>query len=397
MRYQQEVASENMRMRKLQEQYQYVKLEEQRRQFTAETLSKNIAELEAQSATLMALLAKTASHDTTGEMVMSPNEVFLTNDKIARLRNINVISAPTISPTHIWSCLQRQKAAVSLQEKEMKYHDFFSQIPPAFRTGQIAEVQMYLDKLRRLLITLKQEEQELLRTKEACETIVAQLTTVRQNVLPDNTAAIKALQENIVLWQNMLILSVLAQKVLTFHRQVSQEREEILRQLAFMTDAQRLKQCAIETECQILQQVVDSINACITEVCNAMFDRNITIALSLFKTMKTTHHTKPLVNFNIAYQGGTFDNINQMSGGEGDRASLALTLAMHRLSACPFIMFDESLASLDINTKESAIETIRANTNSTVLVVMHDGIEGIFDHVIDMDLEGVREDVEKYV
>ncbi len=55
-----------------------------------------------------------------------------------------------------------------------------------------------------------------------------------------------------------------------------------------------------------------------------------------------------------------------MSGGEGDRASLALTLALNRLSSCPLLMLDESIASLDLNMKEAAIRTIRENTNNTV-------------------------------
>ena len=139
----------------------------------------------------------------------------------------------------------------------------------------------------------------------------------------------------------------------------------------------------METECRILQQVVDSINASIESVCSTLFDRDINITLNLFKTLKTTKNVKPVANFSISYQGGVFDNINQMSGGEGDRASLALTLALSRLSSCPILMLDESLASLDINMKEAAIRTIRENTNNTVLVIMHDGVEGIFDHIID--------------
>ena len=74
-----------------------------------------------------------------------------------------------------------------------------------------------------------------------------------------------------------------------------------------------------------------------------------------------------------------------MSGGEGDRASLALTLALNRLSSCPILMLDESLASLDLTMKEAAIRTIRENTNTTVLVIMHDGIEGIYDATISID------------
>ena len=35
--------------------------------------------------------------------------------------------------------------------------------------------------------------------------------------------------------------------------------------------------------------------------------------------------------------------------------------------------------------KESAIRTIRENTTNTVLLIMHDGVEGHFDNVINVD------------
>jgi DNA repair exonuclease SbcCD ATPase subunit len=75
-----------------------------------------------------------------------------------------------------------------------------------------------------------------------------------------------------------------------------------------------------------------------------------------------------------------------MSGGEGDRASIALTLALNRLSACPLIMLDESLDSLDLDMKETTIQTIRETTEATVLVIDYGMPEGYFDRVIDVDL-----------
>ena len=105
----------------------------------------------------------------------------------------------------------------------------------------------------------------------------------------------------------------------------------------------------------------------------------------LYKKLKTSENIKPIVNFDISYQGGKFDNIDQLSGGEGDRASIALTLALKRLSSCPILMLDESLASLDLDIKETTINSIRENITDTVIIIMHDGIEGIFDDVINVN------------
>ena len=169
------------------------------------------------------------------------------------------------------------------------------------------------------------------------------------------------------------------------HKAVTKERDHVIEIQQMMTDLHMLRQHATETECAILQQITDQLNDSIQSICSSLFDRDISIILSLYKTLKSTKHMKPLVNFNIGYQGGQFDNINQISGGEGDRISLALTLALNRLSMSPLIMLDESLASLDLTMKELAIRTIREHTNNTVLIIMHDGIEGIFDNVVNID------------
>jgi len=152
-----------------------------------------------------------------------------------------------------------------------------------------------------------------------------------------------------------------------------------------LVDLQTFRRYSVDAESDILQDIVDSINSSIQGVCSTLFDKDINIELNLYKTLKSTKNIKPEINFTILYQGGQFDNIQQMSGGEGDRASLALTLALNRLSSCPILMLDESLASLDLNMKEFAIKAIREQTNNAAIVIMFDGIEGIFDHVINID------------
>ena len=163
------------------------------------------------------------------------------------------------------------------------------------------------------------------------------------------------------------------------------EREKLVKINEYLGNLQKFKQCAMETECQVLQHVVDSINSNIEGVCMPIFEDDISVTLKLFKRMKSTNNVKPTVNFDIAYKNGIYDNINQISGGEADRVSLALTLALSRLSTCPIIMLDESLAGLDLTMKETVISTLAENSDKAVIVIMHDGVEGIFSNAISID------------
>ena len=157
-------------------------------------------------------------------------------------------------------------------------------------------------------------------------------------------------------------------------------RTELVELHKHLTLLTRLKEIAIEVECHSLQQTVDSINNIINDIAPLLFDDPITIRLNLFKQIKSKDRLKPTVNMVIYYRGGEYDNINQLSGGEGDRVSLILTLALSRLSSFPCILLDESLSALDGQLKEMATKAIRLNTNKTVVCINHEGTEGYYDH-----------------
>ena len=144
-----------------------------------------------------------------------------------------------------------------------------------------------------------------------------------------------------------------------------------------------IKEKAIEIRSLMLNQTINVINSSINNICENLFDNSMIISLQSFK--ETKKNIKPFVNFNINYKQGIFDNIDQLSGGEGDRISIALTMAFNKLSNCPFVLLDESLGSLDINFKELVIKTIKEHTNNTIIIIMHEGNEGIFDNIIDLN------------
>ena len=69
-----------------------------------------------------------------------------------------------------------------------------------------------------------------------------------------------------------------------------------------------------------------------------------------------------------------------------ERISLALTLALSRVSASPLILLDECLVSLNADLKEACINSLRSSIDGTktVICINHEDVEGHYDNVISM-------------
>ena len=91
---------------------------------------------------------------------------------------------------------------------------------------------------------------------------------------------------------------------------------------------------------------------------------------------------KPTVNIKIHYRGINYSKINELSGGEIDRISLVITLALNKMSSIPVILLDEVLSSLDMNAKESCLSIVKSYSNmKTILTIDHEGVEGYYDAI----------------
>lgn len=383
--YEQAVQQEQRRIEQLREYSKQLELEQQRRDIAAQDRIKQIAEIKPKLEEILSQLSNFADIPQNAKL-LSKGEVDQMHALIGKLASITISSPPVVSSQQIQSYLNYQDVSAKKDHAQTLYEQYLLTIPELFRNESISKVQHYIDRLRTYWNTVRSSVDQKGQRERTITSLTEQITQLSSKIsVNDPTPIIEVNTKRISDLKGNLDANEKAQKVLTYHNEVANERNEVIKLNETLSDLQVFRQHAIETECRVLQQVVDSINASIQGVCTTLFDRDINISLSLFKTMKTTKNVKPIANFTISYQGGTFDNINQMSGGEGDRASLALTLALNRLSSCPLLMLDESLASLDLNMKEAAIRAINENTNNTVLVIMHDGIEGVFQHTLNID------------
>lgn len=302
-------------------------------------------------------------------------------DRFHVLDNLRFLPAPVPSSEVIRAALRWRDAEnrdAALREKEEALHARIDKEHWMKSPGELQALQEEEEKRLRLLRIFQDSNQRRARIHKHQEELLVQRG---ENPQP----RITALQEE----QATLLAS--EAEYIQMHRahlqlnKVSEQRAALTVQHAELTAYCLLREKARTCECHILQQAVDSINASVSSICTDLFTTDMSMSLQLYKEVKSTKEVKPTVNFTIAYREGLFDNINQLSGGEGDRVSLALTLGLNTLSTCPFLLLDETLGSLDSEMKMEAIETIASNTNKAVLLVMHDGVEGVFDGVVNMD------------
>ena len=168
--------------------------------------------------------------------------------------------------------------------------------------------------------------------------------------------------------------------------ELEEKRESLLGVYNDLETLTRLKQKAVQTECQQLEDTAANINTVLEQTLPVFFTDPIELRFSLYKKLKSKKdQIKPGLNLEIHYKGCTYDDVKQLSGGEGDRVSLAVMLALNSVSNSPLLLLDECVASLDSELKESCIAAIKAIPNKTVICVDHDDtLEGFYESVVSL-------------
>jgi DNA repair exonuclease SbcCD ATPase subunit len=175
---------------------------------------------------------------------------------------------------------------------------------------------------------------------------------------------------------------------------LTKERSELVDLSNRVSSISKIKLIANELQHQRMISLLETINDFANELLTILFDDPIKIEFSIFKQLKTKDKVKPAIHYKIFYKGFEVDHIDQISGGEGDRVSLAVTCALFQFSKFPFLLLDEFASSLDLNTKENAIKTLKAslgigmNQRKSIVCISHDTVEGIYDHTIRLGLVG---------
>jgi DNA repair protein SbcC/Rad50 len=129
---------------------------------------------------------------------------------------------------------------------------------------------------------------------------------------------------------------------------------------------------------------VDSLNTQASIYIEEFFkDQDITVELKTISETKIGKENISL-NFDVNYKGMNGD-LSFLSGGERDRVNLAFTLALSELVNSRILMLDECISSLDADTANTVIETLKERYKGKLIIcVAHNCEKGMFDHVLEL-------------
>lgn len=304
----------------------------------------------------------------------------LTNDEknqiykvLGRLKNIKIVNLPLISSETIKNYLNMK----TLVSKKLALLEQYEQL--SLRIPKIYDKESNVDLLKKYLTNYENYIHQYNYLKMSIDQI--KIDDSLENPCED----LNNIQMEIKEYEYKINEHFEHVKRKEDHLQYIKEKKELDHLTTKVDYLTQLKTRAINVECEILKNIVNNINFNMYDICMSMFEHDIKIDMELYKNLKNKK-VKQDVNFNIIYKGCKFDSIQELSPGEQDRCSLSLTLALNKLSSSQLVIFDESMKSLNTELKQDIITTIKEHIHCTVLIVEHSGLEGVADHIIDVEL-----------
>ena len=327
------------------------------------------------------------------------------NQILSRLMRIQIVDLPKYSSDFLTMIYSRNQSMLNLdkitsdltkweQQKERLRVELESiKLPLSDSSKGYNDLNSEYRRLEAQLKQIQSQEEEFFRRQMNIEQLNNSLTNLRSQEEDIRKLLVSDIGQKYE--YNKKLLSdtktkkdegIYGQSMVKRHKNLDEKRQKVVTLCNDVSALQKLKQTAINVECKQLQDTVDNINTNVAEILPLFFTEPITMTLHLYKTLKTTGNVKPGLNISIKYKGVEYDNISQLSGGEGDRISLALVIALNQTSNSPVILLDECISSLDTSIKESCIQALKGITDKTIVCVDHEGVEGHYDRTIELTI-----------
>ena len=148
----------------------------------------------------------------------------------------------------------------------------------------------------------------------------------------------------------------------------------------------RIKQIISDTKSLALEETVETLNSLLDEISKIMYDNDTKIIVSMFKELKNKDYLKAELNIHLVKgydeEAISYD-VDELSGGEKSRLSLALTLALSTISSTPFLFIDEGMSSMHASLRDLCSKVVKEySTNKVVINICHTIGLGNFNKVL---------------
>lgn len=269
----------------------------------------------------------------------------------------------------------------------------FQKYPESFIDdgSDISALEKESKDLKRKLESLESNKETFLKLKTEEDLLNNNLKLVEKklnNYDQDYEEEIKDLEDKLTEYRNLELdyirYTEMEQRMtsLNEHRVKLDEINEKLQRIEIIFET--IKKISIEP----IEILIETINLRLNDYLDKMFiDNPIRVLLSLYKQSsgpKSTSFSKITVNLQVYHGENSYTNINSLSGGESDRVSLALTLALASIVNTPFLFLDECMASLDLELREQCLTLIQETKtrDKIVIDVCHETVEGFHDKIV---------------
>jgi len=137
-------------------------------------------------------------------------------------------------------------------------------------------------------------------------------------------------------------------------------------------------------ECEVLEGKVEQLNACVNEFLQLFFTGEISLEISTTRVLKSNNDKKPHVNVKLTYKKHLYDSLDALSSGEHARVSIAIGAGFAKLSAFPFFIVDESLATLQADLRQHVVQVLRTELpQKRIVIILQDDNLNDFDQLIE--------------
>jgi DNA repair exonuclease SbcCD ATPase subunit len=151
-----------------------------------------------------------------------------------------------------------------------------------------------------------------------------------------------------------------------YHGRLCVSRDE---HITHLNALEYLSSAVARAEQQALLSSLSILNQWLSQICPRLFDERVSLQLVTNSDNKRNKNRTGL-DLQIHFGDRVVDSIDDISTGQGDRLSLALTLAFNRLMSTPILLLDE-VASLDERNRTRMIELLKEIGPPHTVFVQH--------------------------
>lgn len=188
----------------------------------------------------------------------------------------------------------------------------------------------------------------------------------------DNLAIIKEQEE----------LHTYGERLKKYKNDYNQEKNKFDKSLKEIKYCNKIMKIIKNSENESFEEFLSYFNVLVNDILTIVFD-NCHINLKSFKEDSKNKITKAYLDLHIYIDGHKYENWNSLSGGEKDRISLAITIALNYIKQNKFLLLDECMASLDGVNREKCLKALKKYLGNQIVVnICHETIEGYYDNII---------------